>query len=351
MMPIAADAATDLFWASLSTALGFRGHSAPRLDDATVQAALRLAEKEHLDALCAEGLTILGVDEAKSDRKARVHKAAVRSMLLHRDRRTLEDAFRRAAIPYVLLKGAVSDALFFQGSGLRGTSDIDLLIAPEATPRAHDILVEKGWQTSDSDPHRPPTAKPERLYQSPAQDRFDVDLHVRVGKSPPYGDATTEILSRAIDVETSLGSIRALSSEDQLLFAAVNQAGQKMLGSTRLAIDAAMLIRAGVNLSHVVERAREFGCGWALYGILRLVDQRLGCAVPCQVLRDAEPRSLRRRLADRVAGVRYAPWLPSSAASRLLLVETPLVGDVTWPARAIARALRFRVLEGGTRVT
>jgi hypothetical protein len=142
--------------------------------------------------------------------------------------------------------------------------------------------------------------------------------------------------------ETAVGPIRGPSREDMLLLAAGNLGQSCFAERYKLAVDAAcLLLREKLDLHIVASRAAQWRVTIPLWGLLRLVEERLRVPVPGWLLDRVAPSPLLRGIVERVAGVYRCPWHPSSG-SGLVLAGWPLSGRAFWPVIAAWRWARLR---------
>ena len=86
-----------------------------------------------------------------------------------------------ANIPFMVLKGAVLNATLYDEPGLRGMTDIDVLIQPEDVERTDRVLTEVGCQRGPDLVREDfyPRFYYEREYFTPSCPEVKIDLHVR----------------------------------------------------------------------------------------------------------------------------------------------------------------------------
>jgi hypothetical protein len=77
--------------------------------------------------------------------------SAARNMRLYHELGQVLAAFREAAIPVILLKGAYLAKFVYGNIALRPMSDIDLLIKPADIPRVWNVLAGLGYVTARED--------------------------------------------------------------------------------------------------------------------------------------------------------------------------------------------------------
>lgn len=340
------DAALCVGAAALGPGLRLRARP-PRtpIPDDVVREVLALAEAERVDAIVARGLRTLGAERELLRLSERERAALAQSLSLHHARAQLSTALDGHGVPHVYLKGTLSDALFWRGTGVRGVTDIDLLISPEDEPHAHAALLSLGLSRPMRVGAVTDRVSPERLYGGELRGRpINLDLHVGVCRSPPYREPSRGIVARRRVYETRLGAIPGPAPEDALLHATLNLATAKFFsGRWKLLLDAACwLSRDDVELETFAERARRTNAGWAAWALLSLVRERFLVEVPEGVMRALEPRPTQRVLAERLAGIGCVPRVPSSRAARVL-VEWPLVNRPLWPAELLFHWVSWKI--------
>lgn len=130
------------------------------------------------------------------------------------------DAFAAAGIEHVILKGAILAHVLYQESGLRPMSDLDILVAPEATIEAQTLLAALGF-----DAPLQPTSRLLRFHHHlpPATRRRDgvtitVEIHRDALSSDQPAALRLDTLSASPrDVVVGTRRLRALGHEDMLL--------------------------------------------------------------------------------------------------------------------------------------
>ncbi len=265
-------------------------------------------------------------------------------MLLQHDRARIGSAFDAAHIAHAFLKGALIDAVFFDGRGVREVADIDVLIH-----RADDVLAWRAMVGAGYHRFVPASssatddAAKERLHRrEDGRPGFDVDLHLGLINEPPFHDFAVDALRRRVVYATSVGAIPGLCPEDMLVHMGGNVGGDWLGAHAKLAGDTALLLgRFSIDLATVASRARRAGCDVALWALLRVAAERHGARVPAWLLAELAPTSmLRRRAVERVlAGSVQA----RSQAERLVRIDWPLCGRPLWPIEKTARWASLRV--------
>lgn len=242
-------------------------------------------------------------------------RAAARGWLRHRlgveALRALLDAFERAAIAVIPLKGPLLAEALYDEPGLRPFTDLDLLVRRRDVPRAVALLATLGYRALE---HERPIAY-ELAHATaacfvPAGSTgisYPVDLHwglvgFPAGVAPRTLDAE-EVWAHAVTEERWGRPILQLCREDLLLYLALHLAVHHPLGGLPWQLDLALLVRRGQDLTweRVTERARGWGVAGAAYFALRLVEDRFAPGVPASALARLRPRGPRGALLDRIA--------------------------------------------------
>ena len=221
------------------------------------------------------------------------------------------EAFERAAIPVIPLKGPLLAEALYDDPGLRPFTDLDLLVRKRDVPRAVALLATLGYRALE---HERPVAY-ELAHATAAcfvptgsaTTSFPIDLHwglvgFPAGVAPRALDAE-EMWTRAVTEERWGRPILQLCREDLVLYLALHLAVHHPLDGLPWQLDLALLIRRdGPDLvwEHVTERARRWGVAGAAYFTLRLVEDRFAPGVPASALARLRPRGPRGALLDRI---------------------------------------------------
>lgn len=346
--PISDDQSENLLFAALRAVLG-SGTRAEQVefDAAAIRNVLECAGKEFLDLMVARGLQSLGAAGDAIDLDARTKQALRRALLLEHDRIAIGKALAAKGVEHLFLKGALSDALWWGGQGMRGASDVDILISRSAEAETAHALIELGYERTVVATHlATEDASKERLFHhSDPRSHFPVDLHLGLLNDPPYFDPAVQVFQRAVAYETPTGVIYGPSREDMLLLAAGNLGQSCFPERYKLVVDAAcLLMRDKPDLEIVAARAAQWGVATPLWGLLRLVEERLSVEVPGWLVERLAPLHPIRSFVERVAGVKKAPWHPGSGIKQVL-AGWPLSGHPFWPLIATWQWARLRIAD------
>jgi hypothetical protein len=344
--PTSEDQSEDLLFAALCEVLGSASGAERAVPDAeSSRDVLARAGKEFLDLMVARGLQCLGAPEAATDLKTRGERSLRRALILEHDRISVNSALEARGIDHLFFKGALSDPLWWGGQGMRGASDIDILIPRSAEEQASLVLQSLGYERKRSSTH-PATedASKERLFQhSDIRSHFPVDLHLGLLNDPPYFDPANEVFERAVVYETASGKMRGPCREDMLLLGAGNLGQSGFAERTKLVVDAACLLsREKPDLETVASRAAQWRVKAPLWGLLRLVEVRLHISVPGWLLDRLAPMRPLKGIIERIIGVHSSPWHPAGGI-KLILAGWPLTGHAFWPLTAARHWARLRI--------
>lgn len=345
---ITSDQSEDLLFAALREVLG-SGSGAERadLDADSVHEVLERAAGEFLDLMVARGLENLGATKVATGSRERQKQSLRRAVILEHDRNSLSQSLMSKGIEHLFFKGVLSDPLWWGGQGMRGASDIDLLVPRSTENECALILKGLGYELRQAPTHlATEDASKERLYHhNDFQSHFPVDLHLGLLNDPPYIDPADEVFQRAIVYETASGAIRGPCREDMLLLAAGNLGQSCFPERYKLVVDAACLLsRETLDLDIIASRACQWGITAPLWGLLRLIEERLHMQVPPRLLDRLAPFRPLRGVIERVAGVRRSPWHPGSGIKHIL-ASWPLSGRIFWPMTATWNWARLRIAD------
>lgn len=195
------------------------------------------------------------------------------------------DAFRRAAVTPIVHKGLALAETVYPRGGLRPTTDVDLLVAPDERRRAAEALERLGYR-----PRRPiPESRLARLhavaYSRPASP--DVDLHGWLLEESCFRGADMGVRERAVPLELAARRVLTLSPTDHLLQAIVHGLHWSEVPPLYWVADAASLIRerrAEIDWDVLAAEAAKRRVAPALTAGLRLLRDELGLDLPPGIL-------------------------------------------------------------------
>ena len=178
----------------------------------------------------------------------------IKNHILFEDTAALIRLLGQAGIETLVFKGVPLALLYYRDAALRPMADVDLLIRPQDAPRAIGIMTAAGWTS--------PYFSPERLIPFGRTVDFRnangtvCDLHWRTFRQG-IDREDDDLWERAISLDVAGIATRTLGAADQLLLVCAHGSEWNAMPSFRWVADAAMLIRAGVDWQHVVERTKQ----------------------------------------------------------------------------------------------
>ena len=163
-------------------------------------------------------------------------------------------AFREAAIPALVLKGAALLASAYADLGLRPMSDIDLLVAIDRVAQASRALGALGW--TPQSPVTPPMTLRTHAVQFNNPPRVPVDLHWHVFEECCRAGDDDDLWAASVPVTLGGVPTRILAPEDQLIHVCVHGEKWVQIPGVRWVADAVMVIRSGqVRWERLVDHA------------------------------------------------------------------------------------------------
>ncbi len=286
-----------------------------------------------------------GLDAAHLERQL-----ALRHLRQARLDRPLGEALEgldRAGIRTVVLKGPVLAERLYPDTGLRSSSDLDLMVAEADLDRATAALEALGYHAGQGLLRRYLRENRHHLVLHREQTP-PLELHFRAATSFGVAVPSEELLSRALPCRTAAGSAAwVLSPEDELLFLAVH-AAQHLLVTYVLFYDMKLLLRRcpEVDWSAVDARAQSFRVTAAVSMAFGFLEQHLAVGIP-KGYRISPRDGLRFRLAASIRSALYGhPPLSTACvlgarAFRALLCDRPAATAWRWRHRLL-RAVRRR---------
>jgi len=249
--------------------------------DAIVDGVRTVARVEGMWGLALTGLALLG-NPVDDERRAFARERAIASLVFEQRRRRLSTMLNDHGIRHAYFKGALMDALFWRGSGLRGSTDIDVLVAQRDLAAVTMLLEQEGGERIFiEDRQASLAASHARVFHwySGGAD-IDVDVHVSMLDAPPFVDPASEILTAATHHQTHQGLLPGFSLDDALAWTGGKLVAGGFLDRMKLAVDAWSLLALGADLGAALERARRWRAEKGLALLLALVEKRLGSPRP-----------------------------------------------------------------------
>ena len=252
-----------------------------------------------------------------------------------------------ARVPAMLLKGALLAETVYADPGARSFFDVDLLVAPEDVPSAHQVLKRRGYAAMRPvDLSRPPRTGPylnSVLYGGGAPGVPPLHLHWHlVNGSSPFDDYVFRIRMTDLWAEAQkiqLWDTPVLAPQPHhMLVQLAEHAYREGFGKLSWLVDVAWVaetIRSHARWEQILQVADDWGLSTPCYNCLFLCSGLELVDVPPHVLTRLQP-SGRQGLTDRILrrtlkrpGVQ--PW-----GQLLHLANRPgLVGKVRFVMRAL----------------
>jgi hypothetical protein len=222
-----------------------------------------------------------------------------RHLILRRELGRVLRAFVRDEIPVIPLKGLVLAETLYADPVLRPSSDLDLLVRPEAVVAVDELLQRLGYRRLADDHSWSFDLAYDRatLYTGPGG--VHVDLHWSLLSDPRYvwNDAESlQIWDRATKIQVAGESALGLCPEDLVLYLAIHLAVHHGLAGLLWYWDLALILgrwRGQLDWTALLERASRWrvrrAVGFALMGCETFFE----IGAPAQVATRLRPRGLR----------------------------------------------------------
>jgi hypothetical protein len=219
------------------------------------------------------------------------------------DLATFAEAAERAALPFLVVKGA-SVRHLYPADSQRLMADVDLLIGPDAAWSAMQLLGELGYHPRRLRLEAFPYAGlrdgaygiAQMDWEGALEDPFDLHL----GVFPGCGDVAleTDVWRGAADVPTLGRGVRAPSVEDCILLMCAHLSRH---GSAKLRdlndLHAWMRAKGDeLDWDHLEAEARRNGLSGILYSLLEHLDRERMVEIPPHTLRRFDPGRVARSL-------------------------------------------------------
>jgi hypothetical protein len=220
-------------------------------------------------------------------------------LILSRELAGLLRRFKAAGVPVIPLKGPVLGEWLYPDPALRPSSDLDLLIRPEALLAVDDLLRGLRYRRL-ADAHSwdfDVAYDRATLYEGPSGVR--VDLHWGLLGDPRYSWNEREglrVWDRAVRIRVAGEEALGLAPEDLLLYLALHLAVHHGLAGLLWYWDLFLVIDrwAGtLDWQAVVERASRWRVRGALYFALLGLELFFGASAPASVMAQVRPRGPR----------------------------------------------------------
>jgi len=212
-----------------------------------------------------------------------------RNQQLFNDIRPVLQAFERAGIDAIVLKGMALVARYYHDPGLRPMADVDVLVSPSAVERASSVLRELGWI-----PWYRLTPAFLRVKHALAFDNrlgTICDLHWRTFEEPADRGADDDVRAAAVTVSFQGERLRILSPSDQLLHVCGHGARWAQVPGIRWVADAMLILREGqVDWRRLVEQTVRRRFVLRIREMLDYLRTAFGAPVPAAVIAELANR-------------------------------------------------------------
>ncbi len=238
-----------------------------------------------------------------------------RHLKISRELGRLLRVFAGEGVPVIPLKGLALAETLYPDPVLRPSSDLDLLVRPEAVLAVDGLLQSLGYRRL-ADAHSwsfDLAYDRATLYIAP--DGVPVDLHWALLSDPRYAWNEREGLTvwdRAVKIRVAGEEVLGLCPEDLLLYLAAHLAVHHALTGLLWYWDLALLMERWhdrLDWPVVLERACRWRARSALYFALRGCESFFGISAPAGVTASLRPRNPRAEVLDRLVRHRAADRL------------------------------------------
>jgi hypothetical protein len=246
---------------------------------------LRLARFHRIEGLVWSGLAPHRgklPNEVSEQLQVAASEVAANNLRALQDCRNLQDAFERAKIPLLFLKGLSLGALAYGNPTIKSSIDIDLLIAPEDLLLSAAVLRRCGYRLV-----APAGSGDDRLLvrwhrgwkESVWRDdrtRAQIDLHTRTADNPRL-IPTIDVRSPSQQVEIGNGlTLPTLADEQLFAYLAVHGASSAWFRLKWIADFAGFLSGKASRIGQFYHQSQELGAGHAAGQALLLADELFG---------------------------------------------------------------------------
>ncbi len=207
------------------------------------------------------------------------------------------NAFNKAGIPFILLKGSHLAQFVYQDIGLRPMGDIDILVKKEDLQKAEELLHQTGYRYLKKTlhcQHLPPLSRPDGIKA--------LEVHWSIMKPIwPFKIDIEGLWERAKTVTINTSKVMIFSPEDVLLCLSLHTIYQHDLRTFGIGpyCDVAAIINHGnreLDWNKLQTRAHEWGIEKYLHLILHLSHEILGINIPDKILHSAESELLTEQI-------------------------------------------------------
>lgn len=248
-------------------------------------------------------------------------------------------AFQRAGVEAIPVKGLVLAEMDYGGLGLRSLGDLDVLVRPRDLGPARSALAALGFAQGDEpgfeNAHHPFHDPP--YYRASNGGQVCLELHHGLWASRFFRLGADALWARSRIARIHGAEVRILSPEDTLLHLAIHRSRSAL--RLRFVCDIAELLRRQAHTldwEYVIEQARAAGARTSLFFALSLAQELSGAPLPPEILSRLRVGQLKRRILEHTCGV-SALFRPPAAGDLsqqpsllLRLFEQDGLGHIAW---------------------
>jgi hypothetical protein len=292
---------------------------------------------------CVDGVPA----HVRSQLVAMERDASFRHMIAVGALSVINEAFDRAGIDWVAMKGPVATTLLYPGTGDRHYGDLDVLVARHDFGNAVGILEELGYRHSIHNWARAEEMLAGEIGLFSPTVSVDIHWHLHYSRQDrrPFAIDPEAMLERARRVDVSGIDVPTLDPVDTLLvfaFHAARSDGPRLLWFKD--IERSMAVEAP-DLDELVGRSQLYRCAPPVGLMLARARNLAGARVPQDVVDAMAPRSL--QVIERAAATAVSPIQMHERATVTRVITRSVrssLGDslADLPARA-SRWMRARL--------
>lgn len=268
----------------------------PRLAAADGARLLLLARRHRVEGLVWRTLDRAGVVPAGAEKLSwDARRFAIEGLRMAAESGRIHRAFAAASLPHLFLKGQTVGLLAWGDPFLKRQLDIDLLVMPQAIPKAAALLGRLGYIQEIPEPSVDPAdwhrSRKESLWRS--DDGILLDLHSRVADHPRLLPTVTAAATPLM-VEVTAGiALPGLPERLMLPYLAVHGSSSAWFRLKWLADFAALAGRTEPEkLASQVEQAPRLGAGRSMAAGMVLANRLFATPLPDTLEVDGGTRRL-----------------------------------------------------------
>lgn len=211
----------------------------------------------------------------------------------------LQEAFSRAGVATIWLKGLALSEQLYGCPEARGSGDLDMLVEPSQAQAAEECLSRLALQLDHAAVDDHTLARHQRRWQGQmiAENTLLVELHVGLGGPRACQPDIPGLMQRSRTVSLKGQPFRVLSIEDELLFLCLH-AHRHNYAILRCLMDVAEYVKRygkELNAESLLERAKRYRCVGRMKAGLILAHRALDLKPEAAVLQFL-PELTRRQL-------------------------------------------------------